>query len=126
MEAIEERVVDRRVLKLVCGMLRAGVMHGGSVMRSNTGTPQGGVVSPLLANVYLHRLDREWQARGHGVMVRYADDLVVMCKTRREAIVALSVPTAILVGLGLEPKQTKTRRSAARPSMSCLSPVDPG
>ncbi|MCA1677444.1 MAG: hypothetical protein LC777_00060, partial [Actinobacteria bacterium] len=45
----------------------------------------GAVVSPLLANVYLHRLDRQWQTRGTGVLVRYADDLVVMCKTKREA-----------------------------------------
>ncbi len=52
---------------------------------SVTGTPQGGVISPLLCNVYLNRLDRDWERRGAGVLCRYADDLVVMCKTRREA-----------------------------------------
>ena len=58
MQAVEERVSDQGVLKLLRSMLRAGVMEDGSVRRSVTGTPQGGVVSPLLANIYLHRLDR--------------------------------------------------------------------
>ena len=61
-------------------MLRAGVMEDGSVRRPVTGTPQGGVVSPLMANIYLHRVDRSWDVRRHGVLVRYADDLVVMCR----------------------------------------------
>ena len=89
--AIEERICDRHVLKLVRAMLRSGVMEDGAVRHSVTGTPQGGVVSPLLANVYLHRLDREWRTRGRGVLVRYADDLVVMCRTRREAEQGLAV-----------------------------------
>jgi RNA-directed DNA polymerase len=80
-QAVEERVCDRAVLDLVRGMLRAGVMQDGSLRRSVAGTPQGGVVSPLLANVYLHRLDRAWQAREHGVLVRYADDALVICAT---------------------------------------------
>jgi len=69
----------------------------------------GAVSSPLLCNVYLHRLDRDWQTRGHGVLVRYADDLVVMCGTEAEARAALAALRAILVELGLEPKQAKTR-----------------
>jgi retron-type reverse transcriptase len=76
MQAIEERVVDRKLLNLVRDMLRAGVMQDGAVMRRDAGTPQGGVISPLLANVYLHRLDRQWQTHGVGVLVRYADDRV--------------------------------------------------
>jgi len=75
-----------------------------------SGTPQGGVISPLLANVYLHRLDRAWQTRGAaGVLVRYADDLVVMCRTRGEAERALAALRSMLVELGLEPKEAKTR-----------------
>lgn len=109
MQAIEERIVDRTALKLVRGMLRAGVMQDGAVIRRDAGTPQGGVISPLLANVYLHRLDRQWQTGGVGVLVRYADDLVVMCKSRREADRALAALTAILADLGLEPKPAKTR-----------------
>jgi RNA-directed DNA polymerase len=76
MATIEERISDRHVLKMLRAMLRAGVMEDGTVRRSTTGTPQGGVISPLLANVYLHLLDRDWQTRGRGVLVRYADDLV--------------------------------------------------
>jgi RNA-directed DNA polymerase len=75
MAAVEERISDRHVLKLLRAMLRAGVMQQGAVTRSDTGTPQGGVLSPCLANVYLHRLDRQWADRGTGVLVRYADDL---------------------------------------------------
>ena len=59
MSAIEERVSDRRLLQLLRAMLRAGVMQDGAVHRDVTGTPQGGVLSPVLANVYLHRLDRQ-------------------------------------------------------------------
>jgi len=109
MQAIEERIVDRHVLKLLRAMLRAGVMEAGVVRGSVTGTPQGGVVSPLLCNVYLHRLDRAWPTKGMGVLVRYADDVVVMCRSRREAEDALSALTAILGELGLEPKAAKTR-----------------
>ena len=74
------------------------------------GTPQGGVVSPVLCeNVYLHRLDRQWVARGKGVLVRFADDLVVLCHSKREAEDALAALTAILAEMGLELKQAKTR-----------------
>jgi RNA-directed DNA polymerase len=84
-------------------------MEEGAVRRSANGTPQGGVVSPLLCNVYLHRLDRDWQTRGQGVLVRYADDLVVMCKTEPEARYALETLQTALSELGLDLKQAKTR-----------------
>jgi group II intron reverse transcriptase/maturase len=109
MTAIEERISDRHVLKLLRAMLRAGVMQDGSVKRSDTGSPQGGVISPVLCNVYLHRLDRQWAQRGHGVLVRYADDLLAICKTKREAESALEAFTVILDELGLELKPAKTR-----------------
>ena len=109
MTAIEERVVDRKVVKLLRAMLRAGVMTDGAVSHGDTGTPQGGVISPLLCNVYLHRLDRVWDERGVGVLVRYADDLLVMCRTREEAERVLTTLTAILADLGLAPKAAKTR-----------------
>jgi len=108
MQAIEERIVDRHLLKLLRAILRAGVMEEERVRRSVSGTPQGGVISPLLCNVYLHRLDRGWRTRGEGVLCRYADDLVVMCKTKREAERALGTLRVILAELGLEPKQAKT------------------
>src|SRR5215207_3749365 len=107
--AIEERICDRKLLKLLRALLRAGVMEQGAVRRSVTGTPQGGVVSPLLCNVYLHRLDRVWRTRGCGVLVRYADDLVVMCRTEAEAERARAALGAVLAELGLELKEAKTR-----------------
>jgi len=109
MTAVQERVSDQGVLKLVRSMLRAGVMDEGSVRRPVTGTPQGGVVSPLLANIYLHRVDRSRDVARHGVLARYADDLVVMCRSRGQAEAALEQLRALLAGLGLEPKPAKTR-----------------
>jgi RNA-directed DNA polymerase len=109
MQQVEERVVDRQLLKLLRALLRAGVMEEGAVRRNVAGAPQGGVVSPLLCNVYLHRLDRAWQTRGQGVLVRYADDLVVMCRTEAETRRALATLRALLAELGLEPKDAKTR-----------------
>ena len=67
---------DRRVLKLLRQWLQAGVLDNGVVTESVTGTPQGGVISPLLANIYLHAFDRAWEERGSGEVVRYADDCV--------------------------------------------------
>jgi group II intron reverse transcriptase/maturase len=109
MLAIEERICDRHVLKLLRAMLRAGVMEDGAITRDVTGTPPGGVISPCLSNVYLHRLDRQWANRGHGVLVRFADDLLAMCRTRAEAEAALSSLRQILAELGLQLKGTKTR-----------------
>jgi RNA-directed DNA polymerase len=109
MSAIEERIVDRNVLKLLRAMLRAGVMEDRAVRRTGAGTPQGGVISPCLCNVYLHRLDRQWTERGAGVLVRYADDVVVMCRTRAESERALVALREILSELGLTLKDAKTR-----------------
>ena len=67
------------------------------------------MLSPCLANVYLHRLDRQWADRGCGVLVRYADDLLALCHSRQEAERALAALAAILAELGLELKQAKTR-----------------
>lgn len=108
MSAVEERISDRRLLALLRAFLRAGVMEQGSVRRPVSGTAQGGVVSPLLANVYLHRLDRAWRG-GYGTLVRYADDALVMCRSKGQAVAALARLTALLADLGLEPKAAKTR-----------------
>jgi RNA-directed DNA polymerase len=108
MSAVEERVSDRRLLALLRSFLRAGVMEQGSVRRPVTGSPQGGVVSPLLANVYLHRLDRAWRG-AYGTLARYADDALVMCRSKGQAEAALARLTALLAELGLKPKLAKTR-----------------
>ena len=109
MQAVQERISDQGIRKLLRAMLRAGVMDDGVVRREGSGTPQGGPVSPLLCNVYLHRLDRAWDTREHGVLVRYCDDLVVMCQSREQAKAALARLTVLLGDLGLEPKIAKTR-----------------
>jgi group II intron reverse transcriptase/maturase len=108
MQAVEERVCDRSLLRLLRMILRAGVMSEGTVRRPVSGTPQGGVISPLLANVYLHRLDRAWRG-AYGTLVRYADDLLVICRSKGQAQAALARLTALLADLGLEPKAAKTR-----------------
>jgi RNA-directed DNA polymerase len=102
LDALRERISDRRVLRLIVGWLKAGVLAEGALLNPETGTPQGGVLSPLLANVVLHRLDRQWQAecRRLGVMVRYADDLVFLCPTKERAEAALAALEEILAALG--------------------------
>jgi group II intron reverse transcriptase/maturase len=103
------RICDQPTLKLLRSFLNAGVMEAGLVERRATGTPQGGVISPLLANVYLHQVDVAWARQSTGVLVRYADDLVVMCATRREAENALALLRGLFRTIGLELKESKTR-----------------
>jgi group II intron reverse transcriptase/maturase len=100
------------VLKLLRQWLRAGVMEAGTVHTTLAGTPQGGVISPLLSNIYLHALDATWERRyAHlGLLVRYADDFVVMCDTEAAGAEAEQRVRTILARLGLELNPDKTRR----------------
>jgi RNA-directed DNA polymerase len=107
MERIEERISDGRVLGLLRSWLEQDVLKGLERWTPTGGTPQGAVISPLLANAYLHPLDERRMAQGYR-MVRYADDFVVLCRSREEAETALDTIRSWVAenGLTLHPEKT--------------------
>ena len=107
MKLVRKVVKDGRVLGLVRGWLKAGVMEEGTVRYQTSGTPQGGVISPLLSNIYLTPLDNALGEAGYE-LVRYADDVLIMCRSNEEAQSALDCVKAVLRELKLELNEEKT------------------
>src|SRR5450631_4059919 len=93
LELVERRVGDVQVLRLIRGWLKAGVMEEGKVTHPDRGSPQGGVISPLLSNIFLHEVDRQW-CGSNGIaiadvrLIRFADDMVLLARTEQQARVA--------------------------------------
>ena len=115
-DLLRQRVVDGVVVRLIGKWLRAGVLDGGVVRRSDTGTPQGGVISPLLSNIYLHEVIDKWwveevqpRMRGQAFMIRYADDLVMVFSDQEDALrVQQVLPKRVeRFGLTLHPEKTR-------------------
>ena len=113
MARLREKVSDSRVLQLVEMFLEQGVLDGLREWTPETGTPQGAVLSPLLANVYLNPLDHRLEDAGFA-MVRYADDFVILCKTHEEAEAALALVQRWVAEEELTLHPTKTRIVDAR------------
>lgn len=107
-DAVAEEVADGNILNLIEKFLAAGVMENGTFKHTTIGTPQGGVISPLLANIVLNKLDWRLSQTGYR-FVRYADDFVVVCQTRTQAVAALTLVETVMteLGLSLSPEKTK-------------------
>lgn len=109
LEFVHMRISDRKILKLIRKWLKCGVV--GEFEKNEVGTPQGGVISPLLANIYLHEFDKFWhtQTRVKGKLIRYADDFVILFATRDDAELGIKLVKAKMTELGLTLNMEKTK-----------------
>lgn len=111
MKLVEQRISDKRVLKLIRKWLGAGVMENAQLQDTEMGTPQGGVISPLLSNIYLNYMDTVWEKQyAHlGELIRYADDFVILCRSKQEALESIRVLQGIMAKLDLTINRDKSR-----------------
>lgn len=124
MNEVAKRIADGRVLDLIEAYLHQGILEGMNLWMPEKGTPQGAVISPLLANIYLHPVDVAMRQAGFA-LVRYADDMVVLCSTREEAEAALKRLGELLEerGLQLHPDKTRIAHLMERPGFQFLGYV---
>jgi group II intron reverse transcriptase/maturase len=120
LKSIRKRVSDSSVLKLIKQFLKSGVMVDGYWQETEIGSPQGGVISPLIANIYLDAFDQEMRKRNHRI-VRYADDILIFCRSKAGAVNALEQATKILeIELKLTVNQTKSHIAHSRDGVKFL------
>jgi RNA-directed DNA polymerase len=107
MEQVQRRIADGRILELIEGFLKQQILEDLKLWTPQKGTPQGAVISPLLSNIYLHEVDKAMQSAGYE-MVRYADDFVILCRSRQEAIAAKTLVSELVRQRGLSLHEDKT------------------
>lgn len=124
MNEVAKKIADGRVLDLIEAYLHQGILEEMKLWTPETGTPQGAVISPLLANVYLHPVDLAMRQAGFR-LVRYADDMVVLCGTREETEAALAELKELIEGRGLQlhPDKTRLAHLMERPGFQFLGYV---
>lgn len=109
MELVRRRVGDKRILWLIKQWLEAGILEDGIVTTPERGTPQGGVLSPLLSNIYLHEIDKLWHGNPSVKLVRFADDMVLLCKSEAQARWVLETLRGQMEALKLTLNEEKTK-----------------